>query len=149
VTEILDKTRRDIAERLRDLQPFVEEYRRLEEAVSALAGIASPPSASPSTPRPRAPRRPHQTTTPKVETSKPKHAAKTPRATKHHAGRSAGGGPRAAQTLAIVKANPGITIPTIAAQMAIKGNYLYRILPKLEQEGKVVRRGHGWEPNGP
>ena len=32
--------------------------------------------------------------------------------------------------------------------MGIKQNYLYRVLPGLRQEGKVVKRGRGWHPKG-
>lgn len=152
MTEVLSKTRRDIAERLRELRPFVEEYQRLEEAVSALAGIVAASRPRPTAPRRRTPRRPRGTTTPKMpanRASKPKPAVETTSAAKHDTGRPRGRGARAAQALAIVRANPGITIPEIAAQMAIKGNYLYQVLPKLEREGKVLRRGRGWEPNGP
>jgi hypothetical protein len=31
--------------------------------------------------------------------------------------------------------------------MGIKQNYLYRVLPPLEQDGKVEKRGRGWHPN--
>jgi hypothetical protein len=30
--------------------------------------------------------------------------------------------------------------------MSIKQNYLYRVLPGLEQEGKVRKEGRGWHP---
>jgi DNA-binding MarR family transcriptional regulator len=45
-----------------------------------------------------------------------------------------------------VRATPGITIPEIADRMGIKQNYLYRVLPRLEQDGQVVREGKGWRP---
>ena len=48
------------------------------------------------------------------------------------------------QTLELVKAKPGITIPEIASAMGIKQNYLYRVLPGLEKDGKVVKRDRGW-----
>ena len=41
---------------------------------------------------------------------------------------------------------PGITIPQIAEAMNIEPNYLYRVLPKLVNEGKVARDGQGWVP---
>ena len=50
----------------------------------------------------------------------------------------------AVETLELVKAKPGITIPEIATQMGIKQNYLYRVLPGLEKDGKVVKRDRGW-----
>ena len=67
---------------------------------------------------------------------------------KRRAGRRKGSGTRAAQALSFVKGQPGITIPELAAKMGIKQNYLYRVLPGLEQEGKVSKRGRGWHPKG-
>ena len=58
-------------------------------------------------------------------------------ATKRRAGRRKGSGTRAAQALSFVQGQPGITIPELAAKMGIKQNYLYRVLPGLEQEGKI------------
>ena len=40
--------------------------------------------------------------------------------------------------------NPGITIPALAEAMGIKQNYLYRVMPALADEGKVVKSGRGW-----
>jgi len=48
--------------------------------------------------------------------------------------------------LAAVQAQPGITIPELAAKMAIKQNYLYRVMPGLECEEKVRKRDGGWHP---
>jgi DNA-binding IclR family transcriptional regulator len=52
------------------------------------------------------------------------------------------------QALNFVKEQPGISIPELAARMNIKQNYLYRVLPGLEQEGKVQKQGRGWHPKG-
>ena len=70
--------------------------------------------------------------------------------------RSAGSGPDAAgrgaagqaaqQALELVRTRPGITIPELADAMGIKANYLYRVMPALASEGKVVKRGKGWHP---
>ena len=65
---------------------------------------------------------------------------------RRRAGRRKGSGTRAAQALSFVQGQPGITIPELAAKMGIKQNYLYRVLPGLEQEGKVNKRGRGWHP---
>jgi hypothetical protein len=61
-------------------------------------------------------------------------------------GRPKGSGTRGAEALALVKANPGITIPEIAEKMGIKQNYLYRVLPGLAADGLVVKDGRGWKP---
>ncbi|MDQ6751057.1 MAG: hypothetical protein M3Z33_09935 [Actinomycetota bacterium] len=53
---------------------------------------------------------------------------------------------RADQANDLVQANPGITIPELAQRMGIKQNYLYRVLPTLQKEKKVVKRGKGWHP---
>ncbi len=63
-------------------------------------------------------------------------------------GRRKGSGTRAAEALAFVQGQPGITIPELAAKMGIKQNYLYRVLPGLEQEKKVSKKGRGWFPGG-
>jgi DNA-binding IclR family transcriptional regulator len=52
------------------------------------------------------------------------------------------------QALELVKSRPGITIPEMATAMGIKQNYLYRVLPTLQKDRKVVKRGRGWHPAG-
>jgi DNA-binding IclR family transcriptional regulator len=48
----------------------------------------------------------------------------------------------------LIVAEPGITIPALAEKMGIKTNYLYRVLPGLEQENKVQKKGRGWYAKG-
>jgi ParB/RepB/Spo0J family partition protein len=60
--------------------------------------------------------------------------------------RGKGSATRAAETLAIVTEQPGVTIPELAAKMGVKQNYLYRVLPALERDGKVTKQGRGWHP---
>jgi DNA-binding IscR family transcriptional regulator len=45
-----------------------------------------------------------------------------------------------------VQAQPGLTIPEIAARMKIEQTYLYRVLPGLEKEKKIRKDGRGWHP---
>ena len=127
------KTKRDeIAARLHELEPLVEEYRQLEAASAALAGL------------PEAAARPART----ARRGRATAARTTTRArrssTAGRRGRPRGSGTRAIQTLELVKSKPGITIPEIASAMGIKQNYLYRVLPGLEKDGKVVKRDRGW-----
>ena len=127
------KTKRDeIAARLSELQPLVEEYRQLEAASAALAGL---PGAT-ATPA-RAGRRA------RAGAARPATRARRSTSTGRR-GRPRGSGTRAIQTLELVKSKPGITIPEIAGAMGIKQNYLYRVLPALEKDGKVVKRDRGW-----
>ncbi|GAC1439742.1 MAG: hypothetical protein NVSMB51_18030 [Solirubrobacteraceae bacterium] len=121
MTDFLDEKRKEIDSRLRELKPLVEEFTRLEAAAKALAGVGG--RAAPQTPRTRA----------------------TPG---RRRGRPRGQGTRALQAIEIIAARPGVKIPEIADAMGIKQNYLYRVLPPLEKEGKVVKRDGGWHPTG-
>ncbi len=52
----------------------------------------------------------------------------------------------AAQALSVIQKQPGISIPELAGRIGVKQNCLYRVLPKLEDEGKVSKHGRGWHP---
>jgi hypothetical protein len=134
----LETKRKEIAARLRELEPLVEEHRQLQAAATALAGLPSAVRASrPAVRVARAAGRGRATAT-RASARARKPAAGGRR------GRPRGSGTRALQTLELVKAKPGITIPEIASAMGIKQNYLYRVLPGLEKDGKVVKRDRGW-----
>jgi hypothetical protein len=151
VTDFLDEKRREITDRLKELKPAVDEYNRLEAAASALQGVGgSSATATAAAPRRRGPGRPRGS----VNRTRAKAAApakparkKASRATgRRRAGRRKGSGTRAAEAFSFVQGQPGITIPELAAKMGIKQNYLYRVLPGLEQENKVSKKGRGWHP---
>jgi predicted Rossmann fold nucleotide-binding protein DprA/Smf involved in DNA uptake len=121
VADFLDAKVKEIEERLQELRPLVDEYHRLEAASAALEG-------------------------------RPASLGGFARATNGNGARqgrtrgSRGGPTRATQAVELVRAQPGITIPELARHMGIKPNYLYRILPQLEEEGKVRREDKGWHP---
>ncbi len=46
-----------------------------------------------------------------------------------------------------MREKPGITIPEIASSLKIEPNYLYRVMPKLVEDGQVTREGQGWHPS--
>lgn len=128
----VDSAVKDIDERLRELQ---DEVSRLEAARTALTGGR------------RGPGRPRGTTTrtARPRTTRARTARRTTTAPRARSGRR-GGNTRAAQTLELVRQQPGITIPDIAKAMKIQPNYLYRVLPRLAKEGQVKRNGQGWHP---
>jgi hypothetical protein len=151
VTDFLDEKRREIAQRLKELQPSVDEYNRLEAAAAALQGVRGPSASASASPRRRGPGRPRGSVSRKTATAAP--AARTGRKkagrpSARRAGRRKGSGTRGAEALAFVQGQPGITIPELAAKMGIKQNYLYRVLPGLEQEKQVSKQGRGWHPKG-
>jgi hypothetical protein len=147
VTDFLDEKRQEISKRLKELKPMVDEFNRLEAAASALASVGgSNVGSATAAPRRRGPGRPRgsRTKTAAAATRAARKPGRPP--AKRRAGRRKGSGTRAAEALGFVKGQPGITIPELAAKMGIKQNYLYRVLPGLESEGKVKKRGRGWHP---
>lgn len=167
MTDFLDQKRAEITKRLHELKPLVDEFQRLEAAVAALAGLtsASASATDGAAPVRRGPGRPRgsrttkraaaatntrrkakATSTPSATAGAPAAApSKAPRSTGRRPGRRRGSGARAAQTLELVQAQPkGVTIPELAAKMGIKQNYLYRVLPGLQKEGKVRKSGRTW-----
>ena len=127
MADFLDEKRKEIQARLKELRPLVDEYHRLEAAEQALSGVsATPSSTSVATPTRRRRRG---------------AGAGTGRR-----GRPRGSGTRAAQAEQLVKDQPGITIPEIADKLGMKQNYLYRVMPQLASDGKIVKSGRGWHP---
>jgi hypothetical protein len=154
VTDFLDEKRREITDRLKELKPAVDEYAQLEAAAAALAGAAGP--AFGAAPRRRGPGRPRgsvnrankaaSAAAVKAVRKKPGRPPGRKKAGRRagRPGRRKGSGTRAAEALSFVQGQPGITIPELAAKMGIKQNYLYRVLPGLEKEKKLDKKGRGW-----
>src|SRR3954467_10733203 len=132
MADFLDEKRKEIQDRLNQLRPAVEEFRQLEAADAALSAIGNVGSTSTST-----------ASAPARRTRAPRAASSRPRGTGRR-GRPRGSGTRAAQALDLVRDRPGITIPELAQAMEIQQNYLYRVMPTLAEEGKVVKSGRGW-----
>ena len=130
MADFLEEKKREIASRLKELRPLVDEFHRLEAAQSALEGVSHTPSAPARRGRPRGTAR---------------AASRGGRPTGRR-GRPKGSGTRANQALGLVRESPGITIPEMAQRMGIQQNYLYRVLPGLEQDGMVRKEGRGWHP---
>ena len=126
--DFLEEKRKEIAQRLKELRPLVDEYHRLEAAEQALSGVGGSARTRSSSPAP----------TRRARAGRPKGSGTGRR------GRPKGSGTRAVQALDLVKARPGITIPELAEAMGIKQNYLYRVMPGLAEDGKVTKSGRGW-----
>jgi predicted Rossmann fold nucleotide-binding protein DprA/Smf involved in DNA uptake len=125
LADFVDSTVKDIDARLSELK---QELAKLEAARTALVGTR------------RGPGRP-----PGSGAGRTHGPAKATRRTRRSRGRR-GGATRANQALELVRSQPGITIPKMAASMGIEPNYLYRVLPKLAAEGQIKRDGQGWVP---
>jgi hypothetical protein len=128
VPDFVDSTIKDIDSRLGELR---QEVSKLEAARSALTGGRRGPGR------------------PAASSSSP--SSGTRRTARRGGGRPRGrrgGNTRANQALELVRSAPGITIPQMAEQMKIEPNYLYRVMPKLVQDGAVRREGQGWHAAG-
>ena len=121
MSDFLAKKRDEIDARMRELKPQVDEYQQLQKAAAALSGLDGRGGAR-------------------------RRAGTRRGSTGKRRGRPRGSGTRAIQALELVKAHPGVTISELADHMNIKANYLYRVLPTLESEGKVKKDGRGWKP---
>lgn len=126
MAEFVDSTVKEIDARLSELK---QEVSKLEAARAALVGDRRGPG------RPRGSTNRQRT---------PGRRSTNGRRTRRSRGRR-GGSTRANQALELVRSTPGITIPDIAKSMGIAPNYLYRVLPKLQQEGQIKRDGQGWK----
>ncbi|MGD0980091.1 MAG: hypothetical protein ABR946_01270 [Solirubrobacteraceae bacterium] len=133
MADFLQTKREEIAARMRELEPLVEEYQQLAAAAAALAGASVRARSTGGGKR----------SSDNGTTARATSARST---TGRRRGRPPGGGTRALQTVELVKARPGLTIAELASEMGIKQNYLYRVLPGLAKDKKVVKRGKGWHP---
>lgn len=118
MSEHLDSARKAIEDRIHTLR---DELKRLEAAALALGGLGGSRRRGPGRPRGSG-------------------------SGSRRRGRPRGSGARAEQAEKLVRANPGISIAELAGKMNIKPNYLYRVLPQLQKDGKVRKRDKGWHP---
>jgi hypothetical protein len=133
VTDFLEEKRREIDARLSELKPLVDEYHRLEAASRALAGVETNGNGGPTRTR---------------RGGGGGAATRKPSGGTGKRGRPKGSGNRAQEALALIQSRPGITIPEMAEAMGIKQNYLYRVVPDLQKQGKVTKSGKGWHLRG-
>lgn len=147
MADFLDEKLSEITARLSQLEPLVEEYNRLAAAALALDKIGGGARAeTPPISRGRGRLKGGtKASRPSRGTSKAGGTTGVVRGGRR-AGRLKGTRTRAAEARSFVQAQPGITIPELAAKMGIKQNYLYRVLPGLEQDRVIVKRGRGWHP---
>jgi hypothetical protein len=126
VADAIDNARQGLEARLAELR---DETQRIEAALAALGGVSGGSATR---------RRRRQ--------SRPRSASSGNGRRRSGGRRRRAGGTRSEQALELVRTQPGITIPELAERMGIKQNYLYRVLPGLQQDGLVTKQGKGWHP---
>jgi len=116
----VEEIRSQVEGRLKELEPYVDEYRRLQRVVAAIDTDESTPQPT----RRAAPRRALRPAGP----GRPGHSA------------------RAEQAQQLIAQRPGVSVAELAESMGIGPTYLYRLLPALEREGKLRKEGKGYHP---
>jgi hypothetical protein len=124
---LVDDVRRQITDRLKELKPLVDEYHELEAMLERVGDKATGAVKGRRGPARRA-------------------ATRSSSGGRRRRGRPRGSGTRSAEALALVQSKPGISIPEMGKEMGITPNYLYRVLPELQKDGKVKKSGKGWVP---
>lgn len=124
--------RRQVEERIAELEaiiaPLRAEYDQLKSVAGSFAdeGVAAGP-------------RPARRSRTAAPTPRPRRAAKAAAPSTNGGGRT-----RSQQAVQLVGATPGVTAAELAKAMGISRNYLYRVLPKLEQSGVIKKEGRGY-----
>lgn len=118
--------------RMNELEVLMEELSVEFEQLKRIAGLLESTNGTTGSAPPR-PRR-------RAATKAPAGAAlRAPRPQR-------GGGNRAQQALELIAAQPGLSAADLAESMGMKRNYLYRVLPALEKQGKITKQGKGYHP---
>ena len=127
MADFLTEQRNAIEKRLNELRPLVEEYKQLEQARDALAGVG--------------------TTTRRRGPGRPPGSGTTRRASSGNGRRRRrrAGGNRSDQVLKVIRENPGISVSEIGDRLGMKQkNYLYRVVGNLQSDGAVKKDGRGF-----
>jgi DNA-binding Lrp family transcriptional regulator len=127
----LSELERKAVMRLQELEPYVAEYRELEQVVQRLGVTRERAAAEPPRPAPTpAPRR--------AAAPRAKRAA-APKASGRAS--SARPGERQRQLLRLVAERPGITVPEIATALDVDPTGLYGIVRRLLKQGRLRKDG--------
>lgn len=117
------KRRKEPEQRRDKLATAREEHDGLQRAVAALTGLGDAPV-------------------------RPRRAGGKASAGAAKRGRPKGSGKRSAQALELVNAERGLGASEIASRIGEHANYAYRILPSLQEQGKIEKRDRAWYPTG-
>src|SRR5436190_2068034 len=137
VLDQLKDLERQVAGRLRELEPLVAEYQELQQVAQRL-GIER--QAAESAPAPAATRR--------RATRRKSAGTGTARRTSRRRRNAAAPGSRQADVLRLVSERPGITVPELGRELSVDPTGLYQIVRRLEGRGELRKVGPRLEPAG-
>jgi len=141
-----------VAQRLKELEPAVAEYRELEVVAQRLGiDVSSGAPARPARTRRRkssaAPAKANGASPParRRRRTAPGKATRATPAKVDGRGRAAPG-QRDEQLLALIRERPGITVAEAGKAMSVDPTGLYRVVSRLEQRGDVSKSGRELHP---
>jgi transcriptional regulator with GAF, ATPase, and Fis domain len=131
-----------VAQRLKELEPSVAEYRELQEVARRL-GIDAPNGAT----RPARRRRAEKAarSAPTRSAAAASTPARKPRSSRRT---NAASGQRGEQLLALVRERPGVTVAEAGKALGVDPTGLYRVVSRLEARGELRKNGRSLEPAG-
>jgi hypothetical protein len=140
-----------VAQRLKELEPAVAEYRQLEVVAQRL-GIDVAATAPTRTARTRrrkpsaAPSKPSGTTPPTRRRRRTAPATTNGETPASRRRRRTAPGKRDEQLLALIRERPGITVAEAGKAMSVDPTGLYRVVSRLEQRGEARKDGRELQP---
>src|SRR4051794_37746638 len=121
---LLNRVQDEIRQRLRDLEPAVREYERVEAALAALRGVGASARDG------REPAADTRAPTPSTRRSSGRRRARTERAPR---------GANRAAVLRVLGERPGVSVNELSADAGVGKPVLYNLLKTLEQRGEVAK----------
>lgn len=137
-----------VAQRLRELEPMVAEYRELERVAERLGlhadnGAERAIEAGGGDQKRQTARRAPRPTRPGSRSARQSRAR---RAGKSRSGSTAPEGQRRDQLLALIKQRPGLTVTQAGEELGVNSTGLYRVVRRLESDGLVRKDGRRLQP---
>jgi cell wall-associated NlpC family hydrolase len=126
-----------VAQRLKELEPAVAEYRELEEVAQRLGIDPRAAAASPAAPRSRTRRK----ATGRRAASTTSRATGPAKAAGRRSRSKARRGQRGEQLIELVRTRPGITVRDAGKELGVDPTGLYRVVHRLEQGGQLRKNG--------
>jgi len=129
VSELLDRIRSELDDRLAVLRPSVEEHARLQRASDALDGSTSPA--------------PPIVASPPITRAAPRAGRAKPAARRRGARTRAKPGETQMRVIEHLRSGPGSTSTTVAEALGISANAAAATISRLVKQGRVQRLGTG------
>ena len=131
-----------IAQRLKELEPAVAEYRELEVVAKRL-GLIDGATAHPAAAAEPAPARRRSA---RKRTPSEAKAPVTRKGAPPGSRRNLRPGQREQQVLELVRGRPGITVREVGNELGVDPTGLYRVVGRLEQRGELRKKGRNLQP---